>query len=383
MAAGIALTKLALETNSNTTRQTLQEEALSQLLFARRIDPDDAVIAYNLALIYADIRDILRGIKHVRKSLYLDKTSSNAWNLLCLLLSAQKKFKLALSVCTHALAEDASNISLILTKAKLEQVLEEPLQALQTYKSAFSHFSTKLQHDTNNKENPPIATGGESVRSFDGGGRGAPASASQARRGTNTNAMSQNSLEDTVSVTPSQARTLSHSLHTHSLEHPDEVPPQVNPVLTRLWLSAAEAFAQGGLLIDAVECLQEAKASGGSTSAEVFYQEGCMMEMQDQYLDALSQYQKALAVDCSHTMSAIRMATVLHERLQDIPRAEHILTSVLRSDPTCHQAWFQLGVVLKGKEGQEAYAAECLQRAIQLDKTAPILPFSSIPRELS
>lgn len=65
--------------------------------------------------------------------------------------------------------------------------------------------------------------------------------------------------------------------------------------------------SKAGQLIDAVECLQEAKALD-STNPEIFYQvalalwhillnncllkEGCMMEMQELYMDSLLQYQK-------------------------------------------------------------------------------------------
>jgi len=378
MAAGIANSKLALEAKSYSVRKRVQEEALRHLLTAYKLDPNDSKILYNLGLIFADIRDISRGIKYVRKSLALDKTSSSSWNLLSMLLSAQKKYKIALSICTHALSEDPTSICLTLTKAKLEQVLDEPLQALQTYKSCFAYFSASPQNEVTSKDNPAasVYSDGRTVASS----RRLNGNAANPT-GTVVLASQHGSIEDALSAGPSQPRALSHSLHAYSKEHPDEVAPTGDPMLTRLWLSAAEAFAQAGQFIDAVECLQEAKALD-STNPEIFYQEGCMMEMQELYLDSLTQYQKALAVDTSHSMSMIRMATVNYERTKNLALAEHLLTSVLRSDPTCHQAWFQLGVVLKSKTGEEARAAECFQRAIELDKTAPVLPFHSIPREI-
>jgi len=170
------------------------------------------------------------------------------------------------------------------------------------------------------------------------------------------------------------------SLHTNSKEHPDEIATKSDPTLTGLWLATAEAFAQAEQFSDAVDCLQEAR-SLDDTSAEVYYQEGCMMEMQDLCQDAMSQYNRALSIEFNHIMARIRIA-MIYMRAKDYNLAEQMLSTVLRFEPTCHQAWFQLGCVLKEKEGEEKRAAECFQRAVELDKTAPVMPFSTVSRLL-
>jgi len=178
----------------------------------------------------------------------------------------------------------------------------------------------------------------------------------------------------------SVARSHVLSLHTNSKEHPDEVPVASNPILANLWLATAEAFAQAGQYSDAADCLQEVRALD-STKAELFYQEGCMLEMQDMLNEALVQYQRALAIEFNHIMARIRIATICHKS-KDLNLAEQMLSAVLRTEPTSHQAWFLLGSVLKEKAGEEKRTSECFQRAVELDKTAPVLPFSTIPRVL-
>eukprot|EP00026_Physarum_polycephalum_P003812 Phypoly_transcript_03828.p1 GENE.Phypoly_transcript_03828~~Phypoly_transcript_03828.p1 ORF type:complete len:744 (+),score=125.51 Phypoly_transcript_03828:93-2324(+) len=367
LAVGICCGKLALEAKSFEQRKEYQKKALHSLLQARQLDPNDASICFNLALIFADVRDISRALKFVRKSLALDRTNSNAWGLFGLLLSSQKRFTVALTVITQALSEDPTNICLTLIKAKLEQVLDQPVQALQTYRSAFGHYSAVLQ-----EKNPQLPEepklGASSVHS------GGTAETRTTHRRTVT------SIDDNVSVALSHARSHVLSLHTNSKDHPDEVAPKTDPMLTNLWLATAEAFAQAEQYSDAVECLHEAR-SLDSTSAEVFYQEGCMMEMQDQGADALSQYTRALSIDFNHVMAHIRIA-MIYMRIKDYNLAEQMLSTVLRFEPTCHQAWFQLGTVLKEKHGEEKRAAECFQRAVELDKTAPVMPFSTIVRIL-
>jgi len=99
------------------------------------------------------------------------------------------------------------------------------------------------------------------------------------------------------------------------------------------------------------------------------------MEMQNLYSEALVLYEKVLTISPRHTMARIRAAQITHEKARDPTLAQQLLTGVLRDTPMSHPAWFQLGVVLAGVPGQELRAAECFERAIQLDKSSPVLPY--------
>jgi len=298
--------------------------------------------------------------------LELDRTSSSAWNLLALLLSANKQYKLAFTACSHALRDDPLSSSLLITKANLELALNEPAKALQTYRLACSIYASKLQHEPQDPES------------------------SEAHPQHSFTADSLSFDASSVDTGRRHKRNVSVELSDHSYSQAEEssriiVTADVVRQKTKLWLSAAEAFIQAGQFLDAMECLQEAKALD-STNADIFYQEGYMMEMQELHDDALVQYQKALVVEGEHINTNIRMAVFAWEQNKDPVLAENILGSVLRLDPSCHQAWFQMGQVMKqmaaSKPALEAKAAECFTHAIELEATAPVLPFSSISREV-
>ena len=106
-----------------------------------------------------------------------------------------------------------------------------------------------------------------------------------------------------------------------------------------------------------------------------------MLHEQKQELDlALQKYQRALAIDSSHTLALIDLG-FLRAKQREFDVAEHYLTSATRSDPTNHRAWFGLGSVLRESQRIEK-AVECLIYALELEKTAPVRPFSSIEATL-
>lgn len=45
-------------------RKVYQKRALHSLLLARQLDPNDASIAFNLAIIYADVRDVCATVSY-------------------------------------------------------------------------------------------------------------------------------------------------------------------------------------------------------------------------------------------------------------------------------------------------------------------------------
>lgn len=61
-----------------------------------------------------------------------------------------------------------------------------------------------------------------------------------------------------------------------------------------------------------------------------------MMEMQDMLSDAVVQYQRVLAIEFSHIMARIRIATIC-QKSKDLNLAEQIISAVLRMEPTSHQ----------------------------------------------
>eukprot|EP01132_Coremiostelium_polycephalum_P006060 gene6060-7549_t len=373
LSMGIAYGKKSFECKSYNEKQNNQELSLVNLKKAYLLDPYDYRNSYHLALIYADIRDTPNGIKYIHESLALNPNDSSSWNLLALLLSSNKNYELAYRSCKHGLSESPSNIDLLLTKAKIELALDDAPQALITYKSIFTHLSKNsltsndIFDDSESLPRNRYTSGPSSIVSFD------VKSTATDTKSHRSAALQSITETDNLEDSPGGKDVLKATTSSHAFVSNREVNRKV-----RLWLSLAEAFTQHRMFEDAASCLSQAE-SINPTNPDVFYQQGYLLEKQDFKLDAIANYQKALAIDASHTNTAIRMA-VYHLVEDDLLMAENNLTTILRSyDPTSHLAWFQLGLVLKAK-GEIERASQCFQRAIELDKTSPLIPYSTIPR---
>lgn len=89
-------------------------KAIEILTRARELDKHDPIICYHLALQYAEIREIRKAFRFVKKSLAIDSTNADAWILLILLFSAEKDFKNTAKAIKLAKAEHPNNIKYVL-----------------------------------------------------------------------------------------------------------------------------------------------------------------------------------------------------------------------------------------------------------------------------
>ncbi|EGG24464.1 hypothetical protein DFA_06614 [Cavenderia fasciculata] len=394
LSIGVAYEKRALECKSYNEKQTNQELALSNLKKAHYYDSSNYLTSYHLALIYADIRETRLGLKYIHESLSINSNEPSSWNLLCLLLSSNKTYELAYRTCKYALVQSPNNIELLLTKAKLELALEDGSQALLTYRGALSQLNNKTltsTEDWDETESIPrnrYQSGSASIVSFDmrstgtASHRGGIASSSEFSADGNSNSIQAGGDQEFNS--PLANGTLKGQSLSSSSTTAANSDSNLSTTIKRrvqLWLALSEAFSQQSMFDDAASCLVQADQLSPN-HAEVYYQQGVLLDLQGISQEAASAYRKALAIDPGHTNSAIRVAVNHYIVDKDLLLSENNLTTVLRSyDPTSHHAWFQLGVVLKAK-GEIERASECFKRAIELDKTSPLIPYESISRHL-
>ncbi|KAM9979987.1 hypothetical protein ACTFIZ_006242 [Dictyostelium cf. discoideum] len=392
---GIAYGKKAIECKSSHEKNQNLELALISLKKSYEIDPYDYRNSYHLALIYADSRDTPMALKYIHESLELNPYEPSLWSCLALLLSSNKNYELAYRTCNHALSQSPTNVELLLIKAKLELALDDGTQALITYKTIFSHLVSKtLTSNEDIDDSVSLSrnrqSGPSSVVSFDLRS-GTTAGDSRSHRSYSINNAEMDSamrdFEDSPTSPKDLLRTTTNSGGSganggnsggggsssgHCLSS-KEVHRNI-----ALWLSLAEAFTQQRMFKDAAQCLAQAE-SIDNDSADVYYHQGYLLETQDLMGKAIANYHKALTIDSTHTNSSIRLA-LYYFRENDLLLAENNLTTILRSsDPTSHQAWFQLGLVLKAK-GEIERSSDCFKKAIELDSTSPLIPYSQISR---
>eukprot|EP01116_Phalansterium_solitarium_P022400 TRINITY_DN7387_c0_g1_i1.p1 TRINITY_DN7387_c0_g1~~TRINITY_DN7387_c0_g1_i1.p1 ORF type:complete len:764 (-),score=204.08 TRINITY_DN7387_c0_g1_i1:130-2421(-) len=354
----------------------LREKALESLHNAYLLDPHDAHTAYSLGLAYAEIREPSKALPYARAAIDADPSAGHSWNLLALLLTSLKQFKDAL-IATKAGLQETDDISLLLTKAKIEHVLGQDQHALHTCKRAFELWKNEHKNDQ------PLST----------------------RVGLNGVALPMSDAQSVFSVKESVKDSLDESLdHKSIITHAmsvvsDNAADADNINLAKagvgnidLWLAAAELFTELGEFKEASACTQQAR-SLSNLCADVYYQEGCIEEAQKRSEAAVEFYEKALAIDPSHVPTLSRLGALYAQLQAAAPaerrvgqpidvRGESCLTTALRLDPSCHEAWFNLGRVYEGKQ-DFGRASDCFLTAVELETSAPILPFSILPRSVS
>lgn len=107
---GLAYGNVSSELSSLPERQANQVKAIEALSKARELDKSDPQIAYHLALQYADVREIRKAFRFVKKSLAIDSTNVDAWILLVLLFTAEKDFKAASKAAKLAKLEHPTSV---------------------------------------------------------------------------------------------------------------------------------------------------------------------------------------------------------------------------------------------------------------------------------
>uniref|UniRef100_A0A2C9KRA4 Tetratricopeptide repeat protein 7 N-terminal domain-containing protein n=1 Tax=Biomphalaria glabrata TaxID=6526 RepID=A0A2C9KRA4_BIOGL len=133
MALGIGLCLVAKDSRLNADRQSLNQKALEAFKTAQDLNPSDYLTAFHLALQYANLRKINVAIEFTKKSLENRSDFIHSLHLLTLLLSARKQHEEAMTLIQAALEEYPDNLSLLMTKAKLEKIVLGPDEALSTY----------------------------------------------------------------------------------------------------------------------------------------------------------------------------------------------------------------------------------------------------------
>lgn len=146
-----------------------------------------------------------------------------------------------------------------------------------------------------------------------------------------------------------------------------------------VWLGIAHIFLSLGQYKDAEDCLSQAKDYAPWSSDVPFY-EGRIAEEQGNHDLALPKYQKSLAINPLHVPSLLRLG-ILYLRQDQLALSEKYLLSCLRKDERSHEAWYHLGRVEQHK-GDPIKASEYFLAAIELERTAPVVPFSHIKRNL-
>uniref|UniRef100_A0A0E0KA60 Uncharacterized protein n=1 Tax=Oryza punctata TaxID=4537 RepID=A0A0E0KA60_ORYPU len=141
------------------------------------------------------------------------------------------------------------------------------------------------------------------------------------------------------------------------------------------WLDLATIYTKLEAWHDSNVCLDKAK-SIIFFSPKCCHVRGLILQAQSLHQEALTAFSLSLSIDPDYVPSMVCMAgilTILGGKSLSIART--FLRNALRLEPTSHQAWLRLGLVLKS-EGSLLEAADCFQAAYELQELSPIQDFS-------
>ncbi|KAF9095692.1 hypothetical protein BGX23_000103 [Mortierella sp. AD031] len=435
---GIACGLQAAQAQEPEARPALYAKAIESFEKAIEIAPAAFEAHYYLALQQAEMRDVPKAIESVKQSLGLNSSHIPSWHLLVLLLSAQKDYERALSVCAVGLKESdwdlpqtdgftASQLdgerylALRITQAALiEQVngaeaALEPQEALFVlYTKVFAPEPSSLGeslYDIQNirrrdQSDIEVNTGSTvvgrpragsilSVRSKSGAsdiGQGLGVS-----NGSNLDIPKANYASSITSIGSSGSKKRSKlipaaaaasgstSLPKSMLSAPVAVQrptaksvmrtARANKVLATLWLLSASAFRRLDRMEESLRAIEEAERVDAS-NPDVWYNLGLLYAAQGDQETASVSFSKALALAPYHPACLTRVGQSYLEA-GSLEMAESVLDTTTKSQGwNSAEAWFYLGKVFEATD-RLPRAKECLWYALDLEQSRPIRDFAA------
>ncbi|XP_005109408.1 tetratricopeptide repeat protein 7B isoform X2 [Aplysia californica] len=373
MALGTGLCLVAKDSKLLQDREELNERALKAFKEAHRLDPNDYLAAFHLALQFANLRKISEAVTYTKLSLKLRSDFIHSLHLMTLLLSARKQHEEAMTLIRAALEEYPDNLSLLMTKAKLQKIVLGPEEALATYQKMLKLWKDLHEMDvaddcsdsksrardrcTWDKRSLAQMTLHEFSERGSGSIRAESVAASRVEKALSDLASSMNSSFQ-----------------------PRAGPQRSWVIQAQIWLNLAELYLSLNQVNEAQSCVQETFQLFPH-SVYVFFMRGLVLEHRGCLNDARVCYENAISVNPAHTKSLYHLGIVLH-KMNDNRLAEKILRDAVNLDPCFHKAWFMLGTVLESL-GQPEDASNCHMTGNMLEATCPVAPFNVIQRTLT
>jgi tetratricopeptide (TPR) repeat protein len=108
------------------------------------------------------------------------------------------------------------------------------------------------------------------------------------------------------------------------------------------------------------------------------YIKGIISKAKGQLIDAKTHLQNAISINPRHA-KALQQLGHTYYLLGNQLAADKYLKDSLNIEATVHQTWTYMGSVLQAIDDNQR-AIDCHLTALQLEATAPVLPFNVIPR---
>ncbi|XP_044475264.1 protein NPGR1-like [Mangifera indica] len=311
---GICYGNAARKSISDSERVFFHKESLNCLNSASLTGKEDPEIMYNLVLEHAVQRNLDMAFDNAL--MFSDTVVGNTvkgWKLLALILSAEQRLKDAETIIDFAFDEAGKmdQLELLRLKAILQIAQEHPKQAIESYRMLLAMIQTQRELHSKNLEEAKYLS-------------------SEALTGKN--------LEIAA------------------------------------WQDLSAIYVKLGSWADAEICAEKAK-SIDFYSPSTWHRTGVRLEAQSLHKEALVSFSISLSMEPDYVPSLVSAAEILMKLGgQSLPVARSFLMNALRLDPTNHDAWMNLGLILK-MEGSLEQAADYFQAAYELKLSTPVVSF--------
>ncbi|XP_077493698.1 tetratricopeptide repeat domain 7 [Amblyomma americanum] len=378
---GVGFALMAEQRRPQSKRAEFKASAFQCFLRAQSADPYYHLPEYHLALHYAEARQLSKAVSHAKRALELNPEHVHTLHLLALLLSAQKQHSEALQLVNATLEEYPNYLNLMYTKAHLEDYCLGPEEALLTSKQMLLQWKTFYESEL---KSDYAQTGLQRVTSCNRGSfhvRSGDFSDRESGQSIAAAARVEQALSDALQTSAGgPVATASHAMPAGSAGIREKRGSQTLWLLQlQVWLLIAELYLKMEQLSEAEACILEA-SNIYPLSHQLMVMKGLLHEIRKEYYDAKTCFQNAVSINPLHVTALQHLGLVYHY-LGSSQLAEKTLRDAVAIDPMCHQSWFNMGKVLQ-ETGDFDSATDCLNTAIQLEMTTPILPFSTVPRTL-
>jgi tetratricopeptide (TPR) repeat protein len=390
----LAYSQLSKEVNSKTERALYEKKCLAAFRKAYECDSNDYLLCYHMALQYAEQREIQKAFYLVKKSLLLNTKCVEAWMLLILLFTCGKDYAQALKTVKVAMLEHPKNLKLIFVNARLREMLngdakvkkiyDKLLRILDSYKNGEPSSFTGNDHVNISPEQASFTE--ESLR------------LKLQKRALKTAQMylyiadALMRLDVGEDILPDALNRISEAKILLGKVIIETLPGQVRSTITisaipqqNPELKAEDTINMCSDIFESFVIGNYSKSVASDSNffkqlqkvcADVCYYEGRYREETGDDT-AVKKYENALVCNANHLLAQIRLGIIMYKQYQKLMLANSYLQNAVRIDPSSHEAWFHLGMVMR-EMGDLKGASECLMASIKLEKTAPLVPFDHV-----
>ena len=364
------------------------EKALESFKKANALDPSDFLPLFHIAHCHSILRQVNEAIDHVQKALKLKPDDKDSMHLLALLLTSTKNYDEAQTIMSKACAL-YDDFELLFTKIKIEELLYGFNHSVRSFLNLILIFKQRQMLPSDNSSSQTTCSSTVSVSQpgmlSNSKNYTAPANQQHAENWSSFEAASLLSLQHSYKLNETIGKTTTLLLESDQLalkygySHGKAQNIQQILTLVRILTQIGEFYLRHDKLNDAEMCCQEI-ASIHPMSYLHIYLKGRIFEYRQDYLQAKLCYQNALSINPHHIASLQQMAIVLCQ-MQNFHLAEKMIRDAISLNSSLPDSWHVLARVLDYQNDSQS-AMKCYQTCLQLEATAPVLPFSSLTRIL-